>query len=355
MNLVTGKMSNAEELDARAKAFYLIKKFSSLTFAKYSTSLYAKFLTGYENQLDSVWPNQAWLEQVFADSFLRRQIELDHGIDLLKLGISRESAFKTLVEGSRFSDYLWGMSAEYWGVEHDPFFVHLGRHEPVDTGLIALALLSRQNITLLGRTTLSIDRWTYSIIFDDMQWPPKRIYADTIPPCPEKNTSAEGEIVSGAEISTDGIWEPWLITGKVGCPNYFCKGQLAIKYKIEDSDEEHAVRWRLLWADDRHIDGSIPAEEHSYIKEVNSENVRLTVRAGEPCPRTGYWTSMALDETVLVTAVKLCLALLKHVLGLLFGDTLVLLRILSLWKVNQNSFHCFIFTGFSEKHVKKNN
>ncbi|WP_244114867.1 Imm72 family immunity protein [Burkholderia cepacia] len=50
----------------------------------------------------------------------------------------------------------------------------------------------------------------------------------------------------------------------MGCPSYFLKGSVAHKYLMEGSNDEHAVRWRLLWEDERYRDGSIPAEEETY-------------------------------------------------------------------------------------------
>nr|WP_230941583.1 Imm72 family immunity protein [Burkholderia cepacia] len=49
-----------------------------------------------------------------------------------------------------------------------------------------------------------------------------------------------------------------------GLSEYFLKGSVAHKYLLEGTNDEHEVRWRLLWEDERYRNGSIPAEEETY-------------------------------------------------------------------------------------------
>ena len=294
----------SDETEAkRAKAFHLLKKFTSWTFVNHSIGLYRSFLDAYEKQLDTPSPNQQWLEETYRVCFLGCLIELERGQAILRNGMAREAAFKALIEGGKFVDYLWGMSAEWWGVEHDQFFVRLGRSEPTDTGAVASALLSKASLTLCARTSVSFERWNYDNVFDDSEWPPKRTYPISLANCPVKNTSTHGEVLSGEEITTDGIWEPWFMTGKVGCPNYFLKGQVAHRYQPEGTDDREPVRWRLLWEDIRYLDGSIPAEEADYLdKPAEVIPVRLKAMPGDICPRTGYWEAFVVDGRYHVVA-----------------------------------------------------
>jgi hypothetical protein len=87
-------------------------------------------------------------------------------------------------------------------------------------------------------------------------------------------------------IPFTGIWEPWLceeglfsgiwdrlcdrntakLTGMVGCPNYFLAGTKAYAYRREDRNRiAERVAWRLLWQDERYLDGTIPEEEAVFL------------------------------------------------------------------------------------------
>ncbi|WP_261985348.1 Imm72 family immunity protein [Burkholderia cepacia] len=191
-------------------------------------------------------------------------------------------------------DLLFGRSALEIGRTYDPFFHSLGLKDtnfsdPVyATGfaegvwierLICYALKCTVGFGYTGMLaygtradggTRVCEHWTYESMFENAPlpawryWPPGRTYPASLPPCPPKNESASGEVCSDREIPVEGIWEPWFPSGKVGCPSYFLKGSVARKYLLEGTNDEHEVRWRLLWEDERYRDGSIPAEEETY-------------------------------------------------------------------------------------------
>ncbi|WP_230951934.1 Imm72 family immunity protein [Burkholderia cepacia] len=191
-------------------------------------------------------------------------------------------------------DLLFGRSALEIGRKYDPFFHSLGLKDanfsdPVyATGfaegvwierLICYALKCTVGFAYTGMLaygtradggTRVFEHWTYESMFENAPlpawryWPPGRTYPASLPPCPPKNESASGEVCSDREIPVEGIWEPWFPSGKVGCPSYFLKGSVAHKYLLEGTNDEHEVRWRLLWEDERYRDGSIPAEEETY-------------------------------------------------------------------------------------------
>ncbi|WP_230391241.1 Imm71 family immunity protein [Burkholderia cenocepacia] len=48
-----------QEHEARAKAFYLLKQWTSFTFLEYAVGLYRDFLGAYAKQLNTQSPNQA--------------------------------------------------------------------------------------------------------------------------------------------------------------------------------------------------------------------------------------------------------------------------------------------------------
>lgn len=99
-----------------------------------------------------------------------------------------------------------------------------------------------------------------------------------------------------------------------GCMNYLHGGSPAPTIGFEGDDERGEGRktvWRLLWADDRYMDGVVPDEEQSYtfvhpgapdasrraggVSGAIDAAVRerLEAHAGTPCPRTGWWRTAA--------------------------------------------------------------
>ncbi|WP_412022324.1 Imm72 family immunity protein [Burkholderia cepacia] len=330
--LNTLTMTPEQELDARAKAFYLLKKWTSVTFLDHAVGLFRDFLRAYAKQLDTPSPNQEELEAAYVSDFLNALARMDHGIETLRHGADKRSAYAALITGSeKGGELLFGRSATEIGRKYDPFFHSLGLKDtnfsdPVyATGfaegvwierLICYALKCTVGFGYIGMLaygtradggTRVFEHWTYESMFENAPlpawryWPPGRTYPASLPPCPPKNESASGEIYSDQEIPVEGIWEPWFPSGKVGCPSYFLKGSIAHKYLLEGSNDEHEVRWRLLWEDKRYRDGSIPAEEEAYFPKPVAQP-RLRVLPGEPCPRTGYWQSPAVKDPVHVEA-----------------------------------------------------
>ena len=114
------------EANARAAVFHLLRKYTSLTFLDRAVDLYRNFLLAYAQQLEIPSRNQQWLEATYKDCFLQRLVELEQGIDILGRGGDKTFAYAKLIEGGRFSDYLWGIASEHWGISGDPFFEKLG-------------------------------------------------------------------------------------------------------------------------------------------------------------------------------------------------------------------------------------
>jgi hypothetical protein len=332
MMLNTLTMTPEQEQDARAKAFYLLKKWISFTFLDHAVGLYRDFLGAYAKQLDTPSSNQKELEIAYVSNFLGALVQMDEGIETLRKGSDKRSAYDALVTGSeRGSDLLFGRSAHEIGRTYDPFFQSLGVRDTNYTDsvyatgfaegvwieeLSCLALKCTTGLNFIGLLTDGkradggpriFEHWTYESLFQDARypawryWPPGRNYPADLPPCPLKNESREGEVHSGQEIPVEGIWEPWLPVGKVGCPNYFLKGGVAHTYLLEGTNDEQAVRWRLLWEDKRYQDGGIPVEEETYVPKPAAQP-RLRALPGEPCPRAGYWQNPAMKDPVYVKA-----------------------------------------------------
>ncbi|MBC7700398.1 Imm72 family immunity protein [Aquabacterium sp.] len=326
-------MTQAQQEEARAKAFHLLKKYTSLTFLEHAVEFYRQFLKAYAQQLDTPRVNQKWYEEKYIYSFLPELAEMEQGLEILRKGTGKEAAYKSIVSGS--NDFpLFGRASEELGVYRDPFFMALGARELSDSNQEELVGFVKQCFwamlcieclqcsvqfdfeePLTATVTESGDmeffsRWTYESLFQlphpvhhDIRWPPARAYPPYLPPCPSKNEHAEGQILSGKEIPIDGIYEPWfLFTSVVGCPNYFLKGQIAHQYQPEGENELIDVRWRLIWQDTRYLNGTVPAEEAQYIlsppEDAAPNRYAQSAYAGDLCPQTGQWQAPRLQNRI---------------------------------------------------------
>jgi Immunity protein 72/Immunity protein 71 len=82
----------------------------------------------------------------------------------------------------------------------------------------------------------------------------------------------------------------------IGCLNYLLANTAAPPYQDREQDQPMPVTWRLIWKDERYLDGVIPAEESEYLAPVAEPTVataQLRCEAGQPCPREGFWFTPA--------------------------------------------------------------
>ena len=353
-------MTEREDQDARDKTFYLVKKYTSYTFLEQARMQYQAFLNAFALQLNDpalVKPepgDQRWFEANMADGtyeadyrrFLKNMISIEEGIKLLRTTPHKQDAYRSILS-SRFTEGLWSRGAVENAVEHDPFYTTLGMrthtydsngesHAARYEANVLQVVFAREGLLAFKKTVASqessieaSDRWTEHWTYDSLfcggkncglnfNFPPIS-YPAILHPCPPKNPTPEGQIWSGEEIPTTGIWEPWFaeesllggivsrlagkqpttLTGKVGCPNYFLAGATAFEYEMEGTDKKEKVAWRLLWEDTRYLDGTIPEEENEYFAvpaTVESPTLTvLTARPGEPCPEAGEWYSVNWD------------------------------------------------------------
>ncbi|WP_032867303.1 Imm72 family immunity protein [Acinetobacter sp. 1000160] len=340
--------------EARARAFYLIKKYTSYTFLDQARNLYQQFLDAFERQLRN--PPKEVLQHPYAEylqkrheseyiHYLNKIVELENGLTLLRATQHKREAYNSFCNID-FTDWLFDRYADENIIYEDPFYILLGLGisrstdilDPVNykadplgrkvehTGSIRLILiaLAYRNICmqsyLAGKvsepfayidknTIRKSQKWSYETIFFSKEWPPLRIYPEPIPICPPFNQNPIGQITTGEEVTVTGIYEPWLpINGKVGCPNYFLDGSRATDYQLEGTDEWVDVKWRLIWEDKRYLDGTIPEEEKTYIFDIENIGIKdtycyasspekLSVRAGQICPKTGYWFTVAQENS----------------------------------------------------------
>lgn len=336
-------MTESEELEARDKAFYLVKKYTSYTFLDRARRAYQEFLDAFEWQLSDPECVQFSVPEEYGQyimqhgaahegqysSLLDKMARLEEGLKLLRSSTDKNRAYCAVLMGT-FEGLLWGRGASEWGLYDDPFYQALGTYNPPDAAATNEPLdvhFASKALDVLLRTLFGWDArwmqhpstdclWTYRTVFDGDKGSGRDIpiasYPQALPPCPAKNLSTKGQIWSGEEIPITGIWEPWFVeeslwegivnrlagkrasrfAGKVGCPNYLLAGTTAFEYRTERTSQEQRVAWRLLWEDTRYLDGRIPDEENAYFSatETTQSDVR-TARTGEPCPESGEWYS----------------------------------------------------------------
>ena len=338
-------MTAEQEKEARAQAFYLLKKYTSYTFLDRARQLQQDFLDAIErqlrnppafpvNSLDALRMHARTGEAMgYYENDYRTMLDfmvpMEEGLRMLLAGESKQAAslaYRTTPPPGMIG-HLFGRRADFRGYPHESLFYQaLGaRHHyaysgdsvgPLHTsymqgmvdgermiwahGATVSEGKSNDPFCLLDRNTQrTSQKWTYETLFFEPHWPIPRVFPTQLPPCPPHNTNAEGEVWSGKEIPLDGIWEPWFLSGKVGCPNYFFKGAVATEYNLEGTTDWEMVRWRLLWEDKRYLDGTIPPEEALYFAKPEPVATRQTVlsaQPGEAVPRAGVWQTPAMLE-----------------------------------------------------------
>ena len=110
-------------------------------------------------------------------------------------------------------------------------------------------------------------------------------------------TKKEVLIRTGEVAPVFGIYEPQI---KDGCMNYLLGSVPAPLYETTDGTYSNGTRpvfWRLIWEDDRYLDGHIPGVEVGYFPPKlqapavtsSTPDTPLTATSGQACPKAGKW------------------------------------------------------------------
>lgn len=303
----------------RDQAFSLLKKRTSFTHLAQAAQHYRAFLDGFAallNNLDLVHP-QPNLQRSFDiqrangtyqehyANFLKALATIEQGLDLLRITADKKEAYRHF-RRDQLRDDLGGRGADFLGIEHDPFFITLGMgggqspdlKNETTPALIAGAMghfyKGAQCFSQLDQILLEYSSTSYEYLLNDAEYAPTAGKPALVPPCPQRNSDPACQVWSDRVIPLTGIWEPWLceeglfsgiwarlcdrntakLTGRVGCPNYFLAGTKAYNYRREDRKHiAERVAWRLLWQDERYLDGNLPEEEmHSLHTNTSTGN-----------------------------------------------------------------------------------
>lgn len=138
------------------------------------------------------------------------------------------------------------------------------------------------------------------------------VYGGVPAECPALPVATNILVESGDTISEDGIWE---LVNLDNSPTdrlcYFIKGSTAPWLEDFTHDEGPGKQftiptsWRLVWKDDRYINGVIPVESEYLLDYTQQETAAADntiqtippasnrVDAGKICPQSGYWYTPA--------------------------------------------------------------
>jgi hypothetical protein len=343
LNHATEQKGNA----TRDRAFYLLKKYTSISQLRTIIKLYQEFLDDFSKAI-KVPP----LDEYALDEDLKRFMEylppLKEAEQLFSRPVCREEAFRIIHHLPTFPVFsFWdpcfgkynahklGILFNEMGYRPNPPYKPENIFEKAAISSTFISLLCKtvsghriMNAIAPGEDHPDVNRpddsreshkareapcWNDETLFID---PLKSDYryrtefpeGNALAPCPAPSSNTDTQKWSGQTLPTTGIWEPWPVDPTHGprCPNYFLAGSIACQYPFEGSGTLENVRWRLIWKDTRYQSGSnsIPYEEEAYFAyrtDPAEPHTRLA-HPGEPCPESGQWYSPQLHRNQNINA-----------------------------------------------------
>ncbi len=214
-----------------ARAVWLLKKYTSLTFLRRMYALYANFVAGYEEHARRKTDNNQFYRENLASLFTY-QGELEKGLQFIEKG--HKSGYAHVAAGLWFSDFLSGRRFDN-GLGHEEIGF---RWNAPAVGLYAWADRAIR-LGTKAELTLKVE-WAYPRIFDEtfepLGLPP------LMPPAPR----ATGPIVRlGEEVPTSGIWMP--VEARSATPAYLVAGGPARAQVHHRQVRDDGPRRRNAW------------------------------------------------------------------------------------------------------------
>jgi hypothetical protein len=241
----------------RSRAFWLLRRWSSLAYLDRMQKMYVVFLTAYEDYARTGPPELTeWHHENMA-LFFSAASDLSRGLDLIKRG--KAVGYRHFAIGLRFADDL--DSRRYGDFGYRERFKDAFPLITICDQLVRMAV--RIGFTL-------IDGWGWPQILDPFFGPlifPSRL--ETLP------VPSHMEILYKESVPVSGIWLPVSIVNP--CPAYLYAGREAPRAKrVSDRVDYPSIngqpprtayfcnaepsRWRLLWEDRRYLHGARPDE-----------------------------------------------------------------------------------------------
>ncbi|WP_034351052.1 Imm71 family immunity protein [Herbaspirillum sp. GW103] len=322
----------------RQQLFYLLKKLSSLTAWQRILGFYNAWADATENSVreadDRGWTNETSLSHSEYAYILKCLAHCEEGVMRLKKGDKRVFKFDANGEFamarrilSHYSQLLERIDIGENRIDGE----HTPRWAEFREALIQLAKAWGEcaKYILESRFTDEAAPVRYN------EWLKELLHSRKYPPLLHEVPNPKDNIFvrTGELTPCSGIWEPidapkpsliMLLLGKaekpeppfaiMGAMNYLHGGSLApttSAFIIDDSVDMDTT-WRLLWRDDRYIDGSVPEEEKYYrftqpdVKRSTQPTVAVNdqitwAESGAAAPKAGRW----LVESDMATSVEL--------------------------------------------------
>lgn len=312
------------------KTFWLLKKYSSYTWASDIHRIFSQFVNDFE-----AWArtNPQQIEE-FEEDVLRSVWYMHgkavEGLELLRNSQDKSRAYALLSKGFGFNHMFW----------HDRWFTDMDTTKFEALGFVKHPYASKKPCIGIFRALGAASHMSNCLLFGpglrvhkdalpDIKWLPyKKEYGTPLwtpskfPPLPTPNTIIE--VLSGEEAPVTGIWLPEPIAEdpipanmltKTGgkqtyCMNFMVQGTIAPKMISEEEHllvmeqdyrpvpKDRTVRWRLLWKDERYGKNGIPDEEKDYLRveedtapvpTEQADSGVIRCEGGNSCPRSGYW------------------------------------------------------------------
>lgn len=253
----------------QAQAFWLVCKYTSLTYVGRMYQLYPEFVRGYEAYARAQNDYNMWYRENLA-GFYKYQSALEKGLELIGRGYG--TGYRQIRDGLFFADFVQSRRFEY-GMENRP----IGYRTPPrpHEGLYAWV---HAPVVMAGKVHFTLNAaWAFPRLLEPA-WGPFG-FPTKLDPLPSPTGP---RIEPDAEVTVQGVWLPVDVPN--GCPNYLIAGEPApqatraaerpdfpggggtepVPAYTEYAYATQTTRWALLWEDHRYNGGAVP-DESAYL------------------------------------------------------------------------------------------
>jgi Immunity protein 72 len=251
----------------RARAFWLIQKYTSLAYTRRMSVLFFNFVGGYEDFVKNKSGSSVKFYRDNLTEFYKDQALLTKGLDLLERGY--KVGYASIAQGCAFNDFLQGRRFEA-GIENQEIGF---RYKAPAVGLYAwadVAIHMSSKILTVLEAKLSFPQILNPFFVQPLP--------ASLPLAP---TPREPFVRTNDRVPTSGIWQP--ISVPSGCPNYLWAGRVAppalrptmrldypyfpgsggeppVPAHTAYACDPEPADWQLLWEDHRYEQGPPPNE-----------------------------------------------------------------------------------------------
>jgi hypothetical protein len=262
--------------DERAKAFWLLRRYTSLTYLKRMSVLIANFVGGYEDFARAEKTRVGFHRENLA-SFYAYRAAFKKGLDQIEQGYP--AGYRSVLEGCGLGDYLTGPRFDS-GLENEEIGFQL--HGPPQ-GLYAWAAVALGMVAKVSMTLNAV--WAFPLILR-----PTLVTTPFPAPLATEPPALNVTVRTDQQVPVTGVWRPMGLAS--GCANYFFVGREAPPVKRADERldypefpgagglepprteytyVEEPAEWELLWEDHRYDRGRPPGRDEAEFLDTDTE------------------------------------------------------------------------------------